>query len=59
MDHLTKLPGEASGCMKKRADLARAMVTEPEILFDDALVVTAQKERARLSSTSPTTSNRP
>ncbi|HZT66094.1 MAG TPA: ABC transporter ATP-binding protein [Acidimicrobiales bacterium] len=36
MDHLTKLPGEVSGGMKKRAGLARAMVMEPDIvLFDE------------------------
>jgi phospholipid/cholesterol/gamma-HCH transport system ATP-binding protein len=59
LDHLKKLPGEVSGGMKKRAGLARAMVSEPEIvLFDepdsgldpvrvaylDELMVTAQHE---------------
>jgi phospholipid/cholesterol/gamma-HCH transport system ATP-binding protein len=59
LDHLGKLPGEVSGGMKKRAGLARAMVTEPEIVFFDEpdsgldpvrvaylddLVVTAQRE---------------
>jgi len=59
VDHLKKLPGEVSGGMKKRAGLARAMVSEPEIvLFDepdsgldpvrvaylDELMITAQQE---------------
>ncbi|HLI45484.1 MAG TPA: ABC transporter ATP-binding protein [Acidimicrobiales bacterium] len=59
LDHLGKLPGEVSGGMKKRAGLARAMVTEPEIVFFDEpdsgldpvrvayldeLVLTAQRE---------------
>jgi phospholipid/cholesterol/gamma-HCH transport system ATP-binding protein len=36
LDHLKKLPGEVSGGMKKRAGLARALVTDPEIvLFDE------------------------
>ncbi len=35
-DHLSKLPGEVSGGMRKRAGLARALVLEPEIvLFDE------------------------
>jgi phospholipid/cholesterol/gamma-HCH transport system ATP-binding protein len=59
VNDLEKLPGEVSGGMKKRAGLARAMVTEPEIIFFDEpdsgldpvrvayldeLVLTAQKE---------------
>jgi phospholipid/cholesterol/gamma-HCH transport system ATP-binding protein len=36
LDHLKKFPGEVSGGMKKRAGLARALVTDPEIvLFDE------------------------
>lgn len=36
LDHLKKYPGEISGGMKKRAGLARALVTEPDIvLFDE------------------------
>ena len=33
--HLTKLPGEISGGMRKRAGLARALVLDPEIVFFD------------------------
>jgi phospholipid/cholesterol/gamma-HCH transport system ATP-binding protein len=36
LDHMKKFPGEVSGGMKKRAGLARALVTDPEIvLFDE------------------------
>ncbi|MDE3085884.1 MAG: ATP-binding cassette domain-containing protein [Acidobacteriota bacterium] len=36
VDHLSKLPGEVSGGMRKRAGLARALVLEPKIiLFDE------------------------
>jgi phospholipid/cholesterol/gamma-HCH transport system ATP-binding protein len=36
LDHLKKFPGEVSGGMKKRAGLARALVTDPDIvLFDE------------------------
>jgi len=36
VDHLTKLPGEVSGGMRKRAGLARALVLDPQIiLFDE------------------------
>lgn len=35
LDHLKKFPGEVSGGMRKRAGLARALVTEPEIVFFD------------------------
>jgi phospholipid/cholesterol/gamma-HCH transport system ATP-binding protein len=35
LDHLNKFPGEVSGGMRKRAGLARALVTEPEIVFFD------------------------
>jgi len=36
VDHLSKLPGEVSGGMRKRAGLARALVLEPQIiLFDE------------------------
>jgi phospholipid/cholesterol/gamma-HCH transport system ATP-binding protein len=33
--HLSKLPGEVSGGMKKRAGLARAMALDPPIIFFD------------------------
>ncbi len=36
VDHLSKLPGEVSGGMRKRGGLARALVLEPKIiLFDE------------------------
>src|SRR5579872_1793355 len=36
VDHLSKLPGEVSGGMRKRAGLARALVLDPQIiLFDE------------------------
>jgi len=36
LDHMTKMPGEISGGMKKRGGLARALVMEPDIvLFDE------------------------
>jgi len=35
LDHVNKFPGEVSGGMRKRAGLARALVTDPEILFFD------------------------
>jgi len=35
LDHVDKFPGEVSGGMRKRAGLARALVTDPDILFFD------------------------
>jgi phospholipid/cholesterol/gamma-HCH transport system ATP-binding protein len=35
VDHLSKLPGEVSGGMRKRAGLARALILDPAIIFFD------------------------
>jgi phospholipid/cholesterol/gamma-HCH transport system ATP-binding protein len=35
VDHLSKLPGEVSGGMRKRAGLARALILDPSIIFFD------------------------
>ncbi|HEU0101335.1 MAG TPA: ATP-binding cassette domain-containing protein [Mycobacteriales bacterium] len=35
VSHLSKLPGEVSGGMRKRAGLARALMLDPEIVFFD------------------------
>jgi ABC-type transporter Mla maintaining outer membrane lipid asymmetry ATPase subunit MlaF len=73
MDHLRKLPGEVSGGMKKRAGLARAMVTEPRSSFSTSRTPGSipsawptstswssppRRRPARLSSSSRTTSSR-